>query len=180
MNELVPERFLWALETLGVAPPDHVLEIGCGHGIALSMLFPKLTEGFAYGIDRSETMARAAAKRNRAAIEAGRVRIAAAELTAGEHLRLKFSRVFAINVDLFRDRPEAEANAIRRMLTPEGALYLFMQPPVAGKARLVAERWSEALERLDFRVESVAYRSMEPAEAACLIARPRRPAGMDR
>ena len=173
MNERVAERFLWAVETLGVGPAEHVLEIGCGHGIALSLLSAKLTEGFAYGIDRSETMARAAAKRNRDAIDAGRVRIAAAELTAGEHLREKFSRVFAINVDLFRDRPEAEANAVRRMLTPGGALYLFMQPPVEGKARLVLVRWSEALEGLGFRIESVAYRNMEPAEAVCVIASPR-------
>jgi len=173
MNERVAERVLWAVETLGAAPADRVLEIGCGHGIAVSLLSERLTKGFAYGIDRSESMARAAAKRNRAAVEAGRVRIAAAELTAGEHLRETFDRVFAINVDLFRERPEEEANAVRRLLTPEGALYLYMQPPVAGKARIVAARWSEALERLGFRIEAVAYRNLASAEAARLVARPR-------
>ncbi len=58
------ERFNWAVETLHIHPDDHILEIGCGHGIAVSLIAPELKSGSITAIDISKVMIDKAMKRN--------------------------------------------------------------------------------------------------------------------
>jgi trans-aconitate methyltransferase len=60
------ERFVWAVDTLTLDPADRVLEVGCGHGVAVSLVCGRLTSGRITAIDRSKKMIEMAARRNRA------------------------------------------------------------------------------------------------------------------
>src|SRR3954449_12943420 len=66
------ERFLWAVDTLEVRPTDRLLEVGCGHGIAVSLVCERLTTGTITAIDRSPKMIAMATRRNREHVDAGR------------------------------------------------------------------------------------------------------------
>jgi protein-L-isoaspartate O-methyltransferase len=63
MTSPVPERVRWAVERLAVQPSDRVLEIGCGSGVAATMICERLVEGQMLAIDRSEVQIERARRR---------------------------------------------------------------------------------------------------------------------
>src|SRR5262249_49842801 len=70
-------RNRWVAALLAVRPTDRILEIGSGPGLAIAALSRRVgPAGHVYGIDRSAVMLRQAARRNAAAIRAGRVTLA--------------------------------------------------------------------------------------------------------
>lgn len=75
----------WVLDLLQINPPDLVLEVGSGPGVALELAATRAYLGRAVGIDPSDTMLEMARRRNRAQIEARRV-----ELHHGRVERLPF------------------------------------------------------------------------------------------
>jgi SAM-dependent methyltransferase len=119
------------VEVLAPAPDDHLLEIGCGPGVAVAAICPRLAGGRIVAIDRSATAIARAARRNAACMAAGR---AALYTVALEDLRPAdlagagrgFDTVFAMNVNLFWVRsPARELELIRSLLRPGGRLALF-------------------------------------------------------
>ena len=132
------ERQAWAVEQLAVEPDGRLLEVGCGHGVAVSLVCERLQSGRIVGLDRSAKMVRAATARNALHVAAGRAALRQAEFPAGVHgPPERFDTVFALHVAAFWRRPEVLLPATARLLGPGGALWLFNQPPTS------ASRWAQ-------------------------------------
>ena len=117
------ERLRSVVEQLGVRPEDRVLEIGCGHGVAATMVCERLTTGSYLGVDRSPKMVAAAAARNPGAEFA----VGALEtLDLGDR---RFDLVFAVRVGLFHREPARAQELARAWLAPGGRLRWFYDAP---------------------------------------------------
>src|SRR5215218_3915069 len=119
------ERFVWAVDTLEVRPADRLLEVGCGHGVAVCLVCERLTTGTITAIDRSPKMIEMATRRNREHVDAGRAVLEAIALEDADLGDRRFDKVFAFNVAPFWQQPEAALGAVREHLARDGAVYLF-------------------------------------------------------
>jgi cyclopropane fatty-acyl-phospholipid synthase-like methyltransferase len=153
----VPERIRWAVDMLAVQPTDRLLEIGCGGGVALALICPRLSAGRITAIDRSATMTARARRRNDAAVRAGRATIwtgsfQPADVSAAGLDGERFDTIFAINVNLFWTGPARDELAlVRTLLTPRGALHLCYDPPRERRDEII-EKVTDALLASGFSV----------------------------
>jgi cyclopropane fatty-acyl-phospholipid synthase-like methyltransferase len=166
------DRIAWAVEMLAVEPNDPLLEIGCGHGVAVSLVCERLVNGTITAIDRSEKMLEMARKRNKRHAVVGKALFQCASLGKAEFGTDRFNKIFAIHVNLFREQPSREIEIVKNLLTPEGALYLCHQPPVAGKTEEFAAHTAKALEDHDFSIHELLFAELKPVPAFCIIAKP--------
>jgi ubiquinone/menaquinone biosynthesis C-methylase UbiE len=105
------ERLRCVVEQMDIGPDNRVLEIGCGHGVAATLVCERLEEDHLTAVDRSVRMIQAAMRRNAAYVEAGRAEFLVAAL---EDLNLgdrRFDKIFAVRVGLFHRDPERARRA---------------------------------------------------------------------
>src|SRR5215212_9677720 len=147
------ERLVWAVDVLAVEPTDRLLEIGCGHGVAVSLMCEKLDGGTITAIDRSAKMIEMARKRNADHVDSGVASFQTASLGQADLGDARFDKVFAINVGLFwRRRPVRELTILRDHLAPKGLLYLFHEQPQRSRAAPISASVCAALEQYGFTV----------------------------
>ncbi|TFV65299.1 UNVERIFIED_ORG: class I SAM-dependent methyltransferase [Bacillus sp. AZ43] len=132
-------RAAWAADLVAPAPTDRVLEVGCGHGVLLSLLAGRLTAGVAVGVDRSARMVEAAGRRNRAAVDAGTVRLLTASLTDAPLEESPFDVVVSYDVRAFWTPPAPEWDVIGRVLAPGGRVIVAFSLMAAGAERAIGD-----------------------------------------
>jgi ubiquinone/menaquinone biosynthesis C-methylase UbiE len=125
----VSERLRSVIEQLDIRPDDWVLEVGCGHGVAATLVCERLEEGRLTAVDRSTKMTRAATRRNVAYIEAGRAEFLVASLEDLDLGDRRFDKIFAVRVGLFHRDPERARKLVERWLAPGGEIFVFFDPP---------------------------------------------------
>jgi cyclopropane fatty-acyl-phospholipid synthase-like methyltransferase len=170
------ERLVWAVETLALEPTDHVLEVGCGQGVAVSLACEELAGGSITAIDRSEAMIAMARKRNRGHVTTGKARYQAVALAEADFGEEQFDKIFAFNVREIWMQPTGELGVVKRLLKPGGSVYLFHQPPSWTESRnpdKFVESVKDALLRNGFTIENVLSRDLQPVPAVCVVARAR-------
>ena len=107
-------------------PGDRLLEIGCGSGVAVSLVCERLAGGRITAIDRSPTAIGRAAARNAGHVAAGRAVLRTADLESLRPTDLPegpggYDKVFAMSVNLFWVcTPTRELDPIRALLKPDG------------------------------------------------------------
>ena len=166
----IPERLTWAVEMLAVEPADQVLEIGCGPGVAVSLICKRIGGGRVTAIDRSAVMVRRALERNQAHVAAGRASIEQRALEDADFGPARFHRVLAVNVNAFWTRPAAPLDAVRRCLAPGGTVLLVYQPPSASRARQLADVLGAHLPEHGLAVRSLTVRERAPVPLLGVVA----------
>lgn len=172
---LKQDRISWAVSMLDVQPADHLLEIGCGAGAAITLVGALLTLGSITAVDRSKAMIDKAARRNEAFIKSGQLSFCVGEFREVVHPRPGYDKIFAFNVNIFLGAANSELAIIQEHLSPEGALYLFFQPPPTTDMKVIqsmAEKARAGLRAAGFHIVSTTFKKLHPAPACCIVARP--------
>jgi SAM-dependent methyltransferase len=169
------ERFVWAVDTLEVRPADRLLEVGCGHGVAVFLVCERLTTGTITAIDRSPKMIEMATRRNREHVDAGRAVLGAIALEDADLGDRRFDKVFAFNVAPFWQEPEAALGAFREHLSEDGAVYIFWDARhfAPGRARDLGNELADRLRDGGLSVDRLLVEDLRPVPAVCVIGRPR-------
>jgi len=166
----IADRIRWAVEVLAVSPSDRLLEIGCGNGATVSGICATLTDGSITAIDRSDKMIRVAEKNNAAHIASGKARFMTASLHEADLRASRFNKIFAVNVNQFWLDSDCGLDLIKDMLTPGGTVYLFNQPPAAGKLQHIADRTVSHCVSAGFAIRHVIVGELSPVPGVCVVA----------
>jgi len=174
MGGKASERFVWAVDTLEIRPADRLLEVGCGHGVAISLVCERLTTGTITAIDRSSKMIEMATRRNRKHVDAGRAVLEAVALEEAEFGDRRFDKVFAFNVAPFWLQPKAALGAVREHLVPNGVVYVFWDARHSApeRARDLGNELADRLRTGGFTVDTVLVEDLRPIPAVCVKGRP--------
>ena len=165
------ERLVWAVDLLAVEPTDQVLEIGCGHGVAVSLVCEKLNGGSITAIDRSAKMIETARKRNADQVASGVASFQTASLHQADLGDVRFDKILAINVGLFwRQRPVRELKILRGHLATKGRLLLFHEPPPGSIAPPIAGPLPAVLESSGFTVTEIRTQDLGRTRVECVVA----------
>ncbi|HYF27217.1 MAG TPA: class I SAM-dependent methyltransferase [Baekduia sp.] len=164
------QRLAWAVDVLAPDPADRVLEVGCGHGVAVSLVCERLAGGRIVAIDRSPKMIEMAARRNRRHVAEGRAVLTTTSLEDADLGEERFDKVFAFNVAPFWLEPEASLAKVRRHLVPGGTVHLFWdarhsQPD---RARELADQLRAKVRLAGFSVDQVLVKDLRPVPAVCV------------
>lgn len=155
------------VERLDLRPGHHVLEVGCGHGIAATAVLERLTTGRYVGLDRSPKMIAAAERRTAAAVEAGRARFTQAALPDAD-LGVRFDRVFGARVTAL-STPAGLAFAARH-LGPGGRLVLAFDSPAEGRTLAQAEAAAAGLRAAGFGAPQLVSADVAGHGVTCVLA----------
>jgi SAM-dependent methyltransferase len=112
----------WSIGLLQLRPADRVLEIGFGVGRGLALALAQTPRGHVTGLDRSATMVRAAARRNRAALRSGRLALLRGDLSSLPVTGPRFDRIVTIHTFYFWPDRLAVARSLAQLLAPGGRL----------------------------------------------------------
>jgi cyclopropane fatty-acyl-phospholipid synthase-like methyltransferase len=125
----VSERLRSILEAMRVQPDDEVLEIGCGHGVAATLICQKLRGGRLLAIDRSKKMIDAAVRRNKEYLEAGKAEFRLADVMKFDPGPQRFDKILAVRVGLLHRDEDKARRHLEKWLKPKGKIFLVYDEP---------------------------------------------------
>jgi ubiquinone/menaquinone biosynthesis C-methylase UbiE len=155
MTTTPASRYHEAVRALALRPGLRVLEVGCGHGVAVTSVCDQLGgDGHVHAIDRSPTMIDAARRRNRDHVAAGTASFGVTRVQDARFEGGAFDRVLALRVREVVDDP-AVLPLVRRWLRPAGLVCLVVDAPDPAATRAAADRTAGRLRDHGFAVDEL-------------------------
>jgi len=113
-----------AVELLDLRSTDDVLEVGFGHGATIARVAAAVSGGRVSGVDPSPEMCAMASRRNRRAIEAGRVALRQASAEDLPFPEAFFDKVLLVHTVYFWPELAPAFGEIARVLRPAGCVVV--------------------------------------------------------
>lgn len=113
-----------AVELLDLRSTDDVLEVGFGHGATIARVAAAVSGGRVSGVDPSPEMCAMASRRNRRAIEAGRVALRQASAEDLPFPEASFDKVLLVHTVYFWTELAPAFGEIARVLRPAGCVVV--------------------------------------------------------
>jgi len=139
----------WAIGFMDIRSTDHVLDVGCGPGMAIKLMSITTVDGFVAGVDHSEIMVQQALKRNAAFVQAGLVEIKHGDVSALPYDDESFDKIIAVETFYFWPEHVASLREVLRVMKPGGSMALAMagskESPNLDKHVVQADRMGFAL-----------------------------------
>jgi ubiquinone/menaquinone biosynthesis C-methylase UbiE len=123
------ERLRAVVDQLDIRPGDRVLEIGCGHGVAATLVCERLDGGRLTAIDRSAKMIAAASRRNARYVDDGTAEFLIRRLEDLDLGERRFDKVFAVRVRLFQSSLDRARSLVEPWVAPDGEVRSFFDEP---------------------------------------------------
>jgi cyclopropane fatty-acyl-phospholipid synthase-like methyltransferase len=164
------DRLRWAVDRLDIQPQDRVLELGCGHGVAVTLICERLDGGVVVGVDRSPKMIAAASKRNAVHVTAGRAHFITADVGEADVGHERFDKVLAVRFPpLLRGHAGATLATVRDHLVDGGALYVVEHSLAGDRVQGTADAIALRLREHAFAIDAVVVEPGDPP-AVCVVA----------
>lgn len=116
-----------AVRALNVQRGDHVLDIGCGSGLSLSLLAGLAPNGHSSGVDPSELMVERAVNLNKSAVKAHLVDVKVAAMEQLPYPNEQFDKIMSVHTVYFVEELDMAFAEIARVAKPGARLVLILR-----------------------------------------------------
>ena len=149
----IASRHSAAVAALDPHGSQAVLEVGCGHGVAVRLLLEQPRVSRVVALDRSPKMVAAVTASAPGAVAEGRLIVRAEALEAADFAGERFDAIIAINLDFNLRLGDSWPGLLKGLLKPAGLVVLaFEPPPGSGKGAGFACLSRQRLEAAGFAV----------------------------
>jgi SAM-dependent methyltransferase len=149
------DRIHWAVSRLGIDGSERVLELGCGPGVAASLICDQLGRGHLTAVDRSTAMVERARHRNSRHAAAGIVDFVVSPIAEMNLTTSGYDIVFAVDVNVFGTDCGPELHQIRLHMSDRAELHLIHRPPVKAKIQRFIDNLVLALPSNGFAIDDL-------------------------
>jgi ubiquinone/menaquinone biosynthesis C-methylase UbiE len=158
---LTGEANAWLVDLLAAGGGDHMLDVGCGPGLAVAGAAARGSR--AVGVDASFTMVRHARRRNGGSIRRGQVALHQADATRLPFVDASFTKVGTLNSLQFWTDPAQGLAELHRVLQPGGQVAVVLMArsdePAGTSSPVWVDETRAGLEHAGFNGVRIASRS---------------------
>jgi ubiquinone/menaquinone biosynthesis C-methylase UbiE len=137
---------------------EHILEIGYGPGLGIYQIAGSFPDCHIYGIDFSELMYNKASLRNKKFIEKGIVSLSQGDILTGNPEKVRFDKIFCVNVIYFWNDLNLAFTKIFNMLGEKGEFLIFMDHrDTIEKAKFLADFCKYPVEEVEMKLKNAGF-----------------------